>query len=202
MATSSITTAAAAAASTASAPTATAAPAGPVAQIKLRSSDGKVLTVDRALAKHMVTINNLLQDVSDSKDDAPEIPVPTVDGQTLNNVIKYLTLHKDTGFAEAEQADDDEEQAYDSDDIEPADQKFVDELEQPELFALILAANFLEIKPLLTLGCKVVANLIKACKTVEEIRTKFGIQNDFTPEEEEQVKRENQWCEDPSRLST
>merc|ERR1740117_2878331 len=32
-------------------------------------------------------------------------------------------------------------------------------------------------------------------KTPEEIRIRFNIKNDFTPEEEEEVKRENAWCE-------
>ena len=56
------------------------------------------------------------------------------------------------------------------------------------------AANFLDIKPMLDLTCKTVANMIRG-KKVEEIRRTFNIKNDFTPEEEEQVKKENDWCE-------
>jgi len=44
-------------------------------------------------------------------------------------------------------------------------------------------------------GCKTVANMIKG-KSVEEIRKTFNIVNDFTPEEEEQIRKENEWCED------
>lgn len=33
-------------------------------------------------------------------------------------------------------------------------------------------------------------------KTPEEIRRTFGIKNDFTPEEEEEVRRENMWAFD------
>lgn len=33
-------------------------------------------------------------------------------------------------------------------------------------------------------------------KTAEEIRRTFNIVNDFTPEEEAQVREENKWCED------
>ena len=33
-------------------------------------------------------------------------------------------------------------------------------------------------------------------KTPEEIRKTFNIQNDFTPEEEQQIREENQWCMD------
>ena len=37
-----------------------------------------------------------------------------------------------------------------------------------------------------------VAEYIKQCKTPEEIRLRFNIPNDFTPEEEE-VRKENAW---------
>ena len=56
-------------------------------------------------------------------------------------------------------------------------------------------ANFLDFKKMLDLACKAVAEMIKG-KTPEEIRKHFNITNDFTPEEEEQVRRENEWCEE------
>lgn len=50
---------------------------------------------------------------------------------------------------------------------------------------------FLDIKELLDLTCKTVANMIKG-KTPDEIRKTFNIQDDFTPEEEEAVRKENE----------
>ncbi|KAI3864417.1 hypothetical protein MKX03_007772 [Papaver bracteatum] len=70
--------------------------------------------------------------------------------------------------------------------------KFVN-VDQATLFDLILAANYLNIKELLDLTCQTVADMIKG-KTPEEIRKTFNIKNDFTPEEEEEVRRENQWA--------
>ena len=60
---------------------------------------------------------------------------------------------------------------------------------QPEIFDLLLAANYLDIKCLYKAGCKTVAKMIKECKNPEEIRKKFNCENDFTPEEEEKIRR-------------
>ena len=68
-------------------------------------------------------------------------------------------------------------------------------VDQTTLFELILAANFLDIPPLLDLTCKTVANMIKG-RTTEEIRNAFDIKNDFTEEEEAQVRKENNWVEE------
>ena len=68
-------------------------------------------------------------------------------------------------------------------------------IDQEMLFELILAANYMDIKSLLDLTCAKVASLIKG-KTPEEIRRTFNIVNDFTPEEEQQVREENKWCEE------
>jgi S-phase kinase-associated protein 1 len=69
------------------------------------------------------------------------------------------------------------------------------DVEQAILFELILAANYMDIKPLLDLTCATVASMIKG-KTPEEIRSTFNIVNDFSPEEEAQVREENKWCEE------
>ena len=64
-----------------------------------------------------------------------------------------------------------------------------------DLIDLVVASNFLDIEGLLNLGCAKIASLIKG-KNVEEIRDMFGIENDFTPEEEAQIREENKWAEE------
>ena len=89
---------------------------------------------------------------------------------------------------------EDEARERRTDDIAEWDAEFC-KVDQGTLFELILAANYLDIKVLLDLTCKTVANMIKG-KTPEEIRKTFNIKNDFTPEEEETVRKENEWVED------
>ena len=68
-------------------------------------------------------------------------------------------------------------------------------VDQEMLFEIILAANYLDIKALLDVGCKTVANLIKG-KSPDDIRKTFNIQNDFSEQEEAQIRAENEWAED------
>ena len=58
---------------------------------------------------------------------------------------------------------------------------------------MVIVTNYMDIKPLLELASAKVASIIKG-KTTEEIRKTFGIVNDFTPEEEQQIIEENKWC--------
>ena len=58
------------------------------------------------------------------------------------------------------------------------------------------AANYLDIKGLLDVTCKTVANMIKG-KNTDEIRRTFNITNDFTADEEEQVD-----CNQPAAQQT
>merc|ERR1712203_1251682 len=74
------------------------------------------------------------------------------------------------------------------------DANFV-EVDQETLFELILAANYMDIKPLLDLTCAKVASMIKG-RTPDEIRKIFNISSDFTPEEEIKVRADNPWLEE------
>lgn len=61
------------------------------------------------------------------------------------------------------------------------------------LFNLLNASNYVNFPILLDACCRRVADQIKG-KTPEEIRKRFNIKNDFTREEEEDLKRENRWA--------
>jgi len=157
--------------------------------VKLESSDEQVFEVPRNIAEMSVTVKHMLEDIDTSETETP-IPLPNVTGKILSKVSDYCKYHNEHPDAPSDEKKDEKR----PDDNIPWDKEFCD-VDQPTLFELILAANYLDIKPLLDLTCKTVANMIKG-KTPEEIRKTFNIKNDFTPEEEEQIRKENEWCMD------
>jgi len=158
--------------------------------VSLTSSDGADITVERAVVERSILIKNLLEDLPDAST-TESIPIPNVNEAVLRKVLEWCEHHKNDPAASS---DDDSDSRKKSTDIEEWDQKYMS-VDQEMLFEIILAANYLDIKALLDVGCKTVANMIKG-KSPEEIRKTFNIQNDFTPEEEDQIRRENEWAED------
>ena len=127
--------------------------------------------------------DNNEDEIKDWEPPSIPIPLPLVESNILDKVIKYCKHHTENNT--------------DTQNIKDTwDNKFVSDMDDDTLFALILAANYLDIKSLLDLCCKHVADCIKECKTPQEIRRRFNIKNDFTPEEEEEVRKENAWCKE------
>ncbi|CAN0930093.1 SKP1-like protein 4 [Linum grandiflorum] len=120
------------------------------------------------------------------------IPLDYVTGSILSKVIKYCRMHT-SAIAEADK-------------VRKWDQEFV-KVNLMMLFDLILfslfttvdvvyylkAADYLNIKELLDLTCQKAAHVIFG-KTTEEMCKIFNIKNDFTPEEEANIRIENRWA--------
>ncbi|KAL1850977.1 hypothetical protein VTK73DRAFT_9566 [Phialemonium thermophilum] len=160
-------------------------------KVQLQSSDGVVIEVDREVAVRSVLLRNLLDDFGASIVNEGPIPLNNVNEAVLRKVLEWCEHHRNDP---AQTADDENDTRKRTTDIDEWDQKFM-QVDQEMLFEIILASNYMDIKGLLDVGCKTVANMIKG-KSPEEIRKTFNITNDFTPEEEEQIRRENEWAED------
>jgi hypothetical protein len=150
--------------------------------IKLITSEGETFETNEKITNQMVTVKNMIDDIG-LEELSEGIPLPNINNDTLQKVIEFASQHQD------EDASDDERVK-----LTEWDQEFFKMMDQESIFKIILAANYLDYELLLNSGCKIVANMIKG-KTPEQIRQTFNIKNDFTPEEEEQVKKENEWLE-------
>eukprot|EP00250_Pteridium_aquilinum_P035040 c8508_g1_i1 orf=379-858(-) len=152
-------------------------------KVKLKASDDELFEVEEIVAFESQTIKDMVEDTGTES----VIPLLNVSSKILSKVIEYCRYHA----LEVPKSSDDKP-ALSEEDVKHWDAEFV-KVDQATLFDLILAANYLNIKNLLDLTCQSVADMIKG-KTPEEIRKTFNIKNDFTPEEEEEVRRENQWA--------
>ena len=157
----------------------------------LISKEGDQFTVEKDIAWQSILVRTMLED--DDDDSVPQIPLPNVTSKALVKIIEFCQYHHQNGpMKEIEKplTDTDLRKA-----VSEWDGTFIQSFEQEDLFELILAVNFIDLQSLLDLACAQVATQIKG-KTPEEIRQTFNIENDFTPEEEEQIREENKWCTD------
>ncbi|GAU31542.1 hypothetical protein TSUD_333180 [Trifolium subterraneum] len=156
-------------------------------KITLKSYDGEAFEVDEAIALESKTIKHVIEDGITDK----EIPVPNVTGKILAKVIEYCKTHLEADAAISNEKLS-ENDPHAKKDLVAWDAEFVN-VDMATIFELIRASHYLDIKNLNDLVSKTVADMMRG-KSTEEIRKMFNIKNDFTPEEEAQIKRENQWA--------
>ena len=155
--------------------------------IKLTSQEGETVQISHKAVLRSNLVKGILEDYPDDG----EVPVNNVKTAILNKIKEYLEHYENQEPKEIERplASNDFKEC-----IDEWDYSFID-LDLDQIFELILAANYMDIKPLLELASAKIASLIKG-KTTEEIRKLFNIVSDFTPEEEAQIIEENKWCLD------
>lgn len=146
--------------------------------VYITSQDGVQLTTNWDIACQNETLKNLLEDSGTEE----AVPVPNVNGKALKLVLDFCT------FSDSTKKEPKSEQ-----DVKKFEEEYIRSMDKETLFDVITAADFLNNKQLLDVTCKAVADMIKG-KTPEEIRKEFNIENDLTPEEEEQIRKENAWA--------
>ena len=156
-------------------------------KVNLVPEEGEAIEVDEEIAVMSVLVKSMIDDSGTDED----IPLPNVKRETLKKVIKFCEHHKEEPLQDIEKP---LKTNNIRDVVSPWYGDYVD-VNIEELYEIILAANYLDIKPLLEVTCAAVAAMMKG-KSIEEIRELFNIENDFTPEEEEQIREENKWAEE------
>ena len=65
--------------------------------IKLQSNDGETISVPLDIAKEMITIKTMLEDLGIDEDNNEEevVPLPNVDANVLKKIIEWAQHHKE-----------------------------------------------------------------------------------------------------------
>lgn len=162
--------------------------------VEIISKDGKAFTVLAKVASMSTTLRDLMADVKEGE----PIPLPEVEGKELERVVHFCQHHVDDTAPVIPPIDMDAKRVelLDKPVVIPEwDKEFCEKMDQDSIMNLILAANYLDVRPLLDLCCRHVANGVIG-KTPKEIYAMFKCETELTPQEEAEIRKENPWLED------
>eukprot|EP00475_Leptophrys_vorax_P026836 TRINITY_DN3813_c0_g1_i1.p1 TRINITY_DN3813_c0_g1~~TRINITY_DN3813_c0_g1_i1.p1 ORF type:complete len:216 (-),score=62.72 TRINITY_DN3813_c0_g1_i1:156-725(-) len=149
--------------------------------IDLVSCDEKRITLPKSTAN----MSDYVKGVTDADATAKEIQLKHIKGEILEKIVEWMKYHKKITPRPIPRP---LKTSNMKETVGSWDAQYVDcELEL--VFEVLLAANFLIITPLLELCCAKVASMMLG-KTPRQIRKAFNIKEDFTPEEEQQIRKE------------
>jgi len=151
-------------------------------EIKLISKEKKEFPVSKKAAM----MSNLIKTTLEGDKDAKEVNLFHIEGPIVSKVIDYMKYHRNVPPKAIEKP---LQSTNMRELVDKWDADFVD-VDQETMFKLLLAANYMDVKSLLYLVCAKVASLMKG-KTPDQIRKTFNIRSDYTPQEEEEVRKEH-----------
>ncbi|KAI0875186.1 s-phase kinase-associated protein 1 [Hypoxylon argillaceum] len=157
--------------------------------ITLISRDGIAIQATRNAVIQSVVFETMLELLDDEHTIGMPIPVLEVDGEILKKVMEWCEYHRGDGrMASVEEAP-----GLDGAQYSEWDQRFLS-MDRNQLIEVINAANYLDIPLLLKYGiCTVASNLAEL--TTEQMRQFLNIQNDLTPEQEQELRADNAWAQ-------
>lgn len=163
--------------------------------ITLISKEGEAFQVSRAVAKLSAYITNFHDEetLDNLEEDLPEMPVPEVSSPVLQQVIEFCNHHLQDPLPKLKRpvcspniAEQGASDWY---------VQFVAPMGEPDLYHLIMAANFMDIKPLFDLLCATIACSIFH-KSPQEVRQMFNIPDDISFDELDTQRKLRIWREE------
>lgn len=159
--------------------------------LNLISQEGESVKISHENAIISELVKTMIDEEKD-EEEVQEIPLPVVKTAILVKVVEFMNHYNAEPMKEITKPIKSNNM---SEVVQEWYANFVN-VDQELLFELILAANFMDIHPLLDLTCAKVASMVKG-KESYEIRSIFNIdESDCIAVDETQVRAENRWCED------
>ena len=159
--------------------------------VVLCAEDGTTLRVPMAVCERSRLVVNMVEAVEEGEE--VMVPLPEVDVATLRHVVDYLEHYH--GGEEPVKVPRPMPKPL-KDIASEWDMEFLERFDLEGLYALTLAANFMDIKPLIKLATACIYDRHIRGKGAEEIRETFGLEDDLTEEDKAAIREENRWCEE------
>ena len=156
------------------------------AYLTLVTQEGHEVSVDSRLQSFSSLLQHLIADSSPQS----AIYLPSLSSAVLYKIVEYYEHHHYTTPPPIKKplASDRIEEAV----TDPWDAPFINGISEELLVDVGMACYDLGLYGLFDLSCAKIAALFKG-KSVEELKQKYHITEDLTPEMEEKILRENPW---------
>lgn len=171
-----------------------------ISTLIVKTKEGK----QHHLAKHQVKQIGLLRMMTEAlgddearTSDCEEVPLNTIRAEDLEIILRWTDHYKDEDMFLKGQ-DKKLEKHSNLRDVRHWDEELITSLTDSQLYSLMIACNFLDVK-VLTDSCSKIIAFKMIGKSVEEVRDMFEEENDYDSEEEEEIKSKNAWAEDTSQ---
>ena len=164
-------------------------------KVPCETKEGDKVPVKVALLLISRTFETMWKDLNMSSASGDQVenyvfPVKAISTRTFKKVVEWLEEHVGKPVPVIEEDAATKERKWFT--LTEYEQSFF-EVNVEELAELLVAGNFLDIPSLYLYGCQSMASIIKD-KNPEEIRAMFGLEDDLTEEEKQEIKRKNVWC--------
>lgn len=168
-------------------------------EVRLKSSDGKIIVTDERVVQCSKRIKGLLAQAGKKRDENEVVASLNVTSSTLSKILEWAEFHKD----DPEEEEEDVERVRELYEGRMYDIPYWDEhffkINHSTFFEIMAGAHYMKISRLMNSASKKVANMIKG-KSPEEIRVIFDIKNDFTAAQEKEIRKERSRLEKKLRL--
>lgn len=161
-----------------------------------------VYTILVDLTEQSVTMSNLLKEVTEGIDTIT-LPSEEVSPDLFPKIVDFMTEKDKNPPPKPPTAEEDPamqledpnhvlDKPYQMTDY---DTNFTKDMSMADLMIMLKSANYLDSKHLVQVCCRATALQVLG-KTPKEIYAMFGVDKELTPEEEEEVIKENPWLAD------
>ncbi|PRQ30397.1 putative S-phase kinase-associated protein [Rosa chinensis] len=154
-------------------------------KISVRTSDGQEFELEENLAMESAIIKTSLD--AFSRDDI--ILLPNVNSWEMVKIIEFFTKVQELETKFGVKFMEKKEGRF----LEAFQAEFDKDLSDDNLRCLLWTVDYLGIEVLLENLCHLMAERTKN-KTVESCRNLFGVQHDYTPEEEAEIREDYSWA--------
>lgn len=147
--------------------------------VKLEASDGRQFTLSHSEARCSHTLRTILDNSPNSTPDM--IHLKLVDCEMLRLIVDWCRAHSTDSDIDQDVRSNCYQSSYIQ--LNQWEKDFFKSVNEDDLFRLIHVSNFLDVRRLFNTSCQTIAKRWEG-KKVEDIRKQYGLENDFSSEEE------------------